>query len=293
MHGRRTGRAARAGGPAQRRARWVCVALALGAAASAAAAGGGAASDDGIPEAQLTGEQIYARVIGNRFRSFSQESRLVSADRGGRAQETRLRMHWKDFRDGDGRPRDGVLSKAVVRYTHPSDIRFAGYLVQDNAERANDQFVYYPSRRRVVRVSLRNEALHGTDFSFEDVIPRELADATYRRLPDAEFGGVPVFVVELVPVAKADSAYSKVWVYVEKRRFVPLRTRYWDSAGVEIKELAADPATLREFDGVWIPMRATMRHLLFETWTRLEITELEPNPALGEHVFDLGRLESH
>jgi len=247
----------------------------------------------GADESVLSGEDIYARVIANRFRSFSEESRLISADRSGREQETRLRLHWKDFRDGDGQPTGGVLSKTVVRYTHPSDIRLAGYLVQSNAGRANDQFVYYPSRRRVVRVSLRNEAVHGTDFSFEDVIPRELEDASYVRHADAEVGGIRVFVVELVPRERAASGYSKLWVYVDQQRFVPLRTRYWDAAGVATKELAADPSTLRQFDGVWIPMVATMRHLLFETWTKLVITSFVPNPELGESVFDLSRLESH
>jgi hypothetical protein len=247
----------------------------------------------GSDATELSGRDIYARVITNRFRSFSEESRLISADRSGREQETRLRLHWKDFRDQSGAPSDGVLSKAVVRYTHPTDIRYAGYLVQANAERTNDQFIYYPSKRRVVRVNLRHEAVHGTDFSFEDVVPRELEDASYLRRPDAEFGGLPVFVVELVPREKAASEYSKVWVYVDQQRFVPLRTRYWDAAGVEIKELAADPGTLREFDGVWIPMEATMRHLLLETWTKLVITSFVPNPELGESVFDLSRLESH
>jgi hypothetical protein len=247
----------------------------------------------GTDPARLSGRDIYARVIAKRFRSFSEESRLISADRSGREQETRLRMHWKDFRNGNGEPIDGILSKAVVRYTHPTDIRYAGYLVQSNAGRVNDQFIYYPSKRRVVRVSLRHEAVHGTDFSFEDVIPRELEDARYERRDDAEFGGIPVFVVELVAREKAVSEYSKVWVYVDQQRFVPLRTRYWDAAGVEIKELAADPRTLREFDGVWIPMEATMRHLLLETWTKLVITSFVPNPELGENVFDLSRLESH
>ena len=247
----------------------------------------------GADPAEQSGEEIYARVIENRFRSFTEESRLVSADRSGREQETRLRMHWKDFRNGNGEPTDGILSKAVVRYTHPTDIRYAGYLVQSNAERANDQFIYYPSKRRIVRVSLRHEAVHGTDFSFEDVIPRELEDARYQRQADAEYGGIPVFVVELVPRERAASEYSKVWVYVDQQRFVPLRTRYWDAAGVEIKELAADPATLREFDGIWIPMAATMRHLLLETSTRLVVTHFVPNPELGANVFDLSRLESH
>ena len=243
-------------------------------------------------EQPLTGEEIYARVIASRLRSFSEESRLISSDRSGREQETRLRLHWKDFRDGLGRPTGGVLSKAVVRYTHPSDIRLAGYLVQSNAGRANDQFVYHPSRRRVVRVSLRNEAVHGTDFSLEDVIPRELEDAHYERQPDALLGGVPVYVVELVPRAKANSAYSKVWVYVDRERYVPLRTRYWDAAGVETKELAADPASLRQFENIWIPMQTTMKNLQLETWTRLEIVDFVANPELAESVFDLARLES-
>jgi hypothetical protein len=240
----------------------------------------------------LSGEEIYARVLRNRFRSFTQASRLVSADRSGREQETRF-VHWKDFRGPGGNAAAGVLSKAVVRYTHPFDLRYAGYLVQANAGRSNDQFIYSPSRRKVVRVNLRSEAVHGTDFSFEDVIPRELEDATYRRLTDAELGGIPVHVVELVPRDRSESEYSKVEVSVDRERFVPLRSRYWDAAGVEIKELSADPARVRDFDGVWVPMEATMRHLLFETWTRLVITDLVPNPPLGEDVFDLGRLESH
>jgi len=240
-----------------------------------------------------SGEEIYARVLRNRFRSFTQASRLVSADRSGREQETRFEMHWKDFRGQDGNAAAGVLSKAVVRYTHPFDLRYAGYLVQANAGRSNDQFIYSPSRRKVVRVNLRSEAVHGTDFSFEDVIPRELEDATYRRLTDTELGGIPVHVVELVPRDRSESEYSKVEVSVDQERFIPLRSRYWDAAGVEIKELVADPSRVREFEGVFVPMEATMRHLLFETWTRLVITDLVPNPPLGEDVFDLGRLESH
>jgi len=259
----------------------------LGLVAAVARADGAAPADP-----PLTGEQIYARVLENRLRSFSEESRLFSADRSGREQETRLRMHWKDFRDAQGTPRDGVLSKAVVRYTHPTDIRFAGYLVQTNAGREADQFVYYPSKRRIARVSLRNEAVHGTDFSLEDVIPRELEDAHYERQPDALLGGVAVYVVELVPRAKANSAYSKVWVYVDRERYVPLRTRYWDAAGVETKELAADPASLRQFENIWIPMQTTMKNLQLETWTRLEIVDFVANPELAESVFDLARLES-
>jgi len=97
----------------------------------------------------------------------------------------------------------------------------------------------------------------------------------------------------VVPKPFAASEYSRVRVYIEKARFVPLRTRYWDRAGVEVKELRAQPSTIREFDGVWLPMQATMRNLLLESFTTLTVTDLVPNPHLSQATFDLSRLESH
>jgi hypothetical protein len=244
-------------------------------------------------DAELSGRDIYQRVLRNRFASFTQESSLISGDRGGREQESRLRMTWQSFRDEDGKPKRGVVSKTLVKYLYPFDVRFAGYLLIANHERINDQFVYYPSRRKVVRVNLRNEAVFGTDFCFEDVVPREIEESEYERVADETVSGIPVYVVELMPKPFANSEYSRVRVYVEKERFVPLRTRYWDDAGVEIKELRAVPSEIREFAGIWLPMKATMRNLLQDSFTTLVVTKFEPNPELPIATFDLSRLESH
>ena len=144
------------------------------------------ASEDSVPEPSdgKTGRDIYACVLENRFDAYVQEARLVSGDRGESAQESRLRMTWKSFRDEQDQPRAGVLSKTIVRYTHPFDLRFSGYLVINNEDRSNDQFVYLAASRRIRRVNLRNEAVFGTDFTFEDIVPAEFEDADYRRLSD-------------------------------------------------------------------------------------------------------------
>jgi hypothetical protein len=255
-----------------------------------------APAENAIPgsvDAELTGREIYARVLTNRFRSFIQESTMESADRGGKHQITRLRMHWQDFKEGDAPSSDGVLSKTLVKYFHPFEIRHSGYLVIHNHDRTNDQFVYFPARRKVVRVSLRSESVYGTDFSFEDILPRELQDASYRRLPDGVSSGRPTFTIEAMPTAIANSEYSRFLISVEKERSVVLQTRYWDESGVAVKELWADPAAIEAFDGVWVPMRMTMKHLLRETSTKLLVTSVEPNPELSKATFALRRLESH
>jgi hypothetical protein len=254
---------------------------------------GGSVSHPELLDPKLTGRQIYARVLQNRFESFTQDSTLSSGDRSGRSQQTELRMHFKDFRDAEDLPSRGVLSKTLVKYTHPFDLRHAGYLVIQNHDRANDQFVYFPTRRQTVRVSLRGEPVFGTDFSFEDVIPRELEDATYRRLPDEEVHEVATYVVEALPTALFDSEYSKFVFYVDPATFVPLWTRYWDLAGVEIKQMRVLPENVEQLDDVFVPMQLSMKHLLLESHTTLKITHLVPNPPMPESLFEVRRLEAH
>lgn len=268
------------------------VALAGSACLSLAAAG---SQPPGVTtlDATLSGRQIYARVLRNRFETFTQESKLTSGDRAGRVQRTELLMHFKDFRDAEDLPSRGVLSKTLVKYTHPFDLRHAGYLVIQNHARANDQFVYFPTRRQTVRVSLRGEAVFGTDFSFEDVIPRELEDATYRRLDDGVSDAVPVYVVEAVPTEQFDSEYSKFVFYVDAETFVPLQTRYWDEALVEIKQLLVAREDIDQVQDIHVPMKLTMRHLKLESFTTLQVTNLVPNPPLPESTFEIRRLESH
>ena len=93
-------------------------------------------------DSHLTGRDIYDRVTENRFQSVIQESTLRSTDRGGREQMTKLHMKWRDFRAEDGNALRGILSKTLVKYTHPFDIRHSGYLVIHNDNQRNDQFMY-------------------------------------------------------------------------------------------------------------------------------------------------------
>jgi hypothetical protein len=262
--------------------------------ASLPGAAGAAAREDAAPtDAAMTGHEIYQRVVKNRFRSFHQDMTLASGDRGGNEQHTSLRMTWEDWRDPQEKAVDGFFSKTLIAYTAPFDIRYTAYLVIHKDQPPNDQFVYLPSKRKVRRVNLRAETIFGTDFSFEDIVPREIESAAYERLPDERVDGTPCFVVEATPKPEENSQYSRFLLYVEKQHFVPIRTRYWDTESVEVKELMSPPATIQDFGGVFVPMKATMRNLQQDTYTAATIEKLEPNPALPKGTFDPRRLEGH
>lgn len=248
--------------------------------------------EDALPaDALLSGEEIYRRVLQNRLDSYEQDARLVSADRGGSQQQTRMTVKYQSYKDAEKHKIEGVHSKTRLEYVEPFDLRHTTYLVIDKEGATNDQFVYLPTYRRIRRVNLRGEAVFGSDFSFEDVLPRELEDASYSRLPDDNVDGVPCFVIEAVPNPKANSEYSRFQFVVEKARYVPLQIRYWNEAGVFFKELHAEHASIERHATAWVPMRSTMRNVLQESWSRLFVDELVANPEFPVSVFSLRGLE--
>jgi len=259
------------------------------------AGGPAAAVEDAEPStlAGPTGREIYDRLLANRFDAYQQQARLVSGDRAGNEQESRMTVLWKSFRDEQGEPRKGALSKTKIRYTHPFDLRFSGYLLINNRDRPDDQFVYLNSRRRIRRVNLRGEPVLGSDFSFEDVVPRELEDAEYRRLPDERLDGRDCYVVEVTPKAGTESEYSRFRSWVDREWSVALQTHYWDTAGVQVKELRAPAAEVKEIDGIRVPMRTEMRSLQTGGYTILQIDDLAGDLPVDDNEFDPRRLESH
>ena len=261
--------------------------------ASAIGADDAPSPEVGIPDPsatdELSGEAIYDQVLSNRFASFDQSLEMTSGDRGGNIEVVQMEVKYKSFRKQSKK----ILSKSIALYKAPPDVRHMGYLVVNKKSGADDQFVYRPSARRVSRVNLRGESVVGTDFSLEDIIPRELEDAAYRRLPDEVLGDREVYVIEVSPSEDNDSEYSKFVARVDKTSFVTLRNDYWDRKGVKFKELTSVVDSITKYDGkakngsdaVWVARESKVLNTRLESYTELNITRLVANPKLGSRDF--------
>jgi hypothetical protein len=234
------------------------------------------------PETKLTAREIYRRMLRNRFDSAVQELAIVSFDRAGNEQELRMQQLWKRYLEGSESRGRGVLARTIVRYLEPPDLRKTGYLVINKQDQPSDQFIYLASQRRVRRINLRNQTVVGTDLAVEDLVPRELYDADYERAPDADVGDRP----------EIESVYSKFQAYIEKEHYVPIRVRYWDRKAIEIKELRSPVESIREIEGVFVPLEATVQHLLDETQTSVSVDLLVPNADLPDRYFTERQLQS-
>ena len=248
--------------------------------------------EDAVPEGgTLTGREIWEKFLENRMHSAVQHQMVISTDPGGGTQETHFWVRWKDFRDEEDEAVNGVVGKTLVKFSAPFDMRHTGFLMILRDDKSYDQFVYLPSRRKVRRLNLRDVSVMGTDFSLDDFAFRDVDDAEYRRLQDEVLDGHPVYVVEAKIRPGVESPYSRTQSYLEKEHYIPLRTRFWDRAGVEVKELRAKHGSITEFNGVWVATQSTMKNLRRRTSSELVIERLDANVEIADNLFSVFRLE--
>lgn len=250
-----------------------------------------------IPEEDaLTGDEIYKKVLDNRFNSYEQELTMESGDRGGNRSDVEMEVKYMSLRDTSKK----ALSNTIAKYHAPMDVRHMGYLVINKAKGTDDQFVYLPSNRRVRRINLRGESIVGTDFNLEDIVPREFEDAHYKRLPDHILQGIECYAVEVVPTEESDSEYSKFIAYIDKKTFVPIENVYWDRKGVQIKKLSVQPESITRFEDVdkagprivWVALHSRVENVKLDTYTNLDIQKIKANPGLGKRHFSQRQLTS-
>ena len=240
--------------------------------------------------ATLSGREIYRRFLANKYRRGTQQLRIVSSDPGGSRQTTEFEASLEDHRDADGEPVNGLNASVLIQVTSPFDMRHTRYLMVSKEPGPDDEFVYQPSNRRVRRVDLKRTPLLGTDYTFDDLAYHDIDGADYERLPDEVIDSVPVFVVEATVTDTNTSKTHRSLSYLEQAHYVPVRVRYWDEYGVEIKELTAEVDSIQAFDTMWVATRSKMRDLLQGTTSESTVLSLEPEPEFASNFFSVRKL---
>lgn len=240
--------------------------------------------------AALSGQEIYRRMLANKYRRGIQNLKIVSTDPGGSEQATYFTASLEDHRNENDEPTDGKNASLLIEVTRPFDMRHTRYLMIAKEPGPDDEFIYRPSVRLVKRVDLKQTPLMGTDYTFNDLAYHDIDGATYDRLPDEVLGGVPVYVIESLVVDTRARETHKSLSYIEQEHFIPIKVRYWDGYGVEVKELTADSESIRAFGETWIATRSQMRDLLQGTTSHSTLLSLDTEPTFSHLHFSTRRL---
>jgi len=221
-------------------------------------------------------------------KSSTQTITLRSINRVGDVTESSATIYWQQDDDG--------LSKVLLRFSEPLDMRNSGVLMLEQEGRSPDTFLYLPSTKMVRRVSSRaaSSSLFGTDFSYEDFarLVGMANDATKVRGDDAEVSGRPTYVIESTPAADSGSSYEKVVSFVDQETCVPLRIESYEDGARLRKRLTADVAKLSREGSSWVSRHQTMEDLRDDTRTEVEIEAIDTEAKIHRKMFSARELEA-
>jgi hypothetical protein len=222
-------------------------------------------------------------------KSSVQTVHFTAIDRIGGQREFRGKILGMRVADGTRR--------AKLCISQPPEMRGSEMLSMETADGAPDTFLYTSELRKAKRITGEGVggSVFGTDFTYEDLQRWQQLNRpeSHERLPDAELDGRPVYVLATRPSTPADSAYTKVLSYVDKKTCVVLKSESFESGDRLRKVLTARPEGMLEEGGIFAPTEVVMKDVRDETSTTVAVEDLEVDGDVEERSFQVSALGRH
>jgi hypothetical protein len=173
-------------------------------------------------------EEVDRRDIG--FGDSKSDLKMILRNKNGDESVRVLTMKTLEVKD------DGDKSLSV--FSKPRDIKGTAFLSFTHALVPDEQWLYLPALKRVKRISSSNKSgpYLGSEFAFEDLTSFEVSKYKYKYLRDEVFKDIDCFVIEFYPQYK-HSGYTRQIVWIDKERYIPLKTDYYDRKNSLLKSL--------------------------------------------------------
>ncbi len=206
----------------------------------------------------------------------------------------RLLMELID-RNGGKRVRDMTMlrrnqeqkgeQKYFMYFHEPGDVRRFTFMIWKYLAKDDDRWIYVPAVDLIRRIAAEDKysSFVGSDFSYEDVSGRDVAEDTHSILREEKLGEQDVIVIESLPRDKA--AFTRRISWIDKENHLPLMEEYYDAQNQLHRVFTADVIeniTAGEGgEGHVYPtiMKRTMKNV--RTGHRTEVTVMSINYDLG------------
>lgn len=168
-------------------------------------------------------------------------------------------------------------------FDSPLDLRGTEVAVVPAPGGASRTRIYLPSVRRVreIQADMRGESFLGTDFNYEDLGLQQLDFQLHSLSDGRDTEGRDCYMLESVP--QSGWWYGRVVSCIDKKTSLPIRTEYYDRAGVlwKIRTLQVDK--IQSFPTA---TQITMQTVPTRTLTRITLRNVEYNTGLADVLFE-------
>ncbi|MDY7039219.1 MAG: outer membrane lipoprotein-sorting protein, partial [Thermodesulfobacteriota bacterium] len=224
--------------------------------------------------------KVYERDDG---RDSYAEIRMLLIDKRGKRRIRSMISATKDF---------GKLSKSLIRFTSPADIKNTVFLTWENEDRDDDQFLYLPALRRVRRIVSKQKTNRfvNTDYTYEDMQKRKVEKDNHKLLRSESFKKYDCWVLESIPKKAGASQYGKRISWVIKDIFVTVKTNFYDKKDKLIKGFVIHD--LKKIDGIYTILESEMRDFKRKHRTFMKTDAIRYNRGIPDKVFTRRYLKS-
>lgn len=174
-------------------------------------------------------------------------------------------------------------TKSVTITIEPAAERGVGMLsfAYDETGRDNETWLYLSALGRVKRIASGDSdeetepaSLFGSEFTTEDTETGKLEEYTINILEETTTAGRDVWKIEMIPNEERarKTRYSRQVHYIDKERYVSLRSEMYDQYGKEVKRLMASRVEL--VNDIWMARSLTMMNLVTNRLSNMAFVEI-------------------
>jgi outer membrane lipoprotein-sorting protein len=240
--------------------------------------GAGSASAKGLTAEEVIAQMIQRDPLG--YGGAEADVMMILINKRGQKQSRQMVTM---SRNDDGKRR------MFVRFGSPADIAGTAFLgINEKGERI--QHLYLPALAKVRRISgsNRNGRFVGSDYSYADMDYTDWEKSTKKLLPEEKVSGQDAYVVELRPTDE-DSEYARVMLWIGKKTLLPLRIRYFDTKGAEIKRMTVQE--VKQEAKKWLITESKMVDLSKEHTTVLKVSSVKLRDDIPLEQFTVRALD--
>jgi outer membrane lipoprotein-sorting protein len=181
------------------------------------------------------------------------------------------------------------MSKVVLRFTAPAEVKGVALLVLNHSDRSSDQWMWTPAINRERRIALqdRSTRFFGTDFSFEDLEERDIGQFDYKLLGEEPIDGSVCWKLQSTPKQSKISQYSHSFLWIRKDNYALAQIENYDKNQLVRRAHYTD---IRNDQGIWTAHQIDMHDLKRNSHTILKIEKLQYNTPMKDDSFTLQAL---
>jgi len=154
-------------------------------------------------------------------------------------------------------------------------------------------WTYYPSSDRIILIAghMLRQSVMGSDLSYEDMLEDPRLEGNYKASASGEDALLdrPCLVLNLA-AKKADAAYPKRRIWVDRERFTVMKEELYARSGKLLKTTTVE--SVRRFGSRWVPDHARFKDVMKEgAGTEFVIREIEFDAVIPEAFFSKAALK--